>query len=178
MESTTQAPNTDQISGVFGCLFTSQPQVLKQRSHKKTKPVKLKLVYHQFFPKNLKEQEDSKKCVLKKNDNLQSLLAPETRRFLKIPSYFSLSWWWFQTNLKKITVVKLDHETPIFGNENQKCLKSTYQVCCIIKPSEMESNHSVTNPTVITKTNNENIHPHNFPPPTQHAAFCSRHVGW
>lgn len=42
----------------------------------------------------------------------------------------------------------------------------------------MESNHSVTNPTVITKTNNDNIHPTQLPTPTQHAAFCSRHVGW
>lgn len=68
------------------------------------------------------------------------------------------------TNLKKITVVKLDHETPIFGDENQKCLKSTNQFVVLITfRNGVQSFSHKSN--CDHKQNNENIHPHNFPHP-------------
>lgn len=68
----------------------------------------------------------------KKHDNLQSEQLPRQAGFLKIPMFLFVESMVVSTNLKKITVVKLDHETPIFGDENQKCLKSTYQFLVLI----------------------------------------------
>ena len=114
----------------LGAFFTSQPQVLKQRSPQKKQNLSNKTGVSSVFPKTWKNKRVPKN-TFKKNDTLQSEQLPRQARFLKIPMFFFVESMVVSTNLKKDYCSQVGSWNPNFRGWKSKMFEIHIPVCCI-----------------------------------------------